>query len=426
MVHLNENKIINLRQFGYQRGVGCSDAINTLINDIINKLNDKMKVAGLFIDLSSAFDTIDYELLLTKLEYYGIRGRSLQLLRSYLQNRRMFVEIKSIDESNHEVTYTSKITNIKRGVPQGSILGPILFIIFTNDLLNFMHYVQPDVKLVVFADDTNIIIGENDLKELTKTVNKSLQYLCDWFTANNLLLNTSKTNVILFKTTTRHSDNLDIQIKGDEIKLVDKVKFLGVNIDVYLNWKQELAAIDSSISSACYALRTLRDMMDLKQLKTIYYALVESRLRYSIMLWGNSYSYNCQKAFILQKRAIRTIVRISQRDSCREYFKKLNILTVPGLYILVILNHFAKYIHEYESQEERKVRESTRRKDFKHKMLPNLNIARHCSRYQAVELFNRLPTDLKLLIYSSHSFKTKLKAFLLEKCLYSVSEFMSN
>lgn len=426
MVHLNANKIINLRQFGYQKGVGCSDAINALINDIINKLNDKMKVAGLFIDLSSAFDTIDYELLLTKLEYYGIRGKSLQLLRSYLHNRQMFVEIKNIDDSNHEVIYTSKITNIKRGVPQGSILGPILFIIVTNDLLNFMHYVQPDVKLVVFADDTNIIVGANDLKELTKNVNKSLQNLCEWLTANNLLLNTSKTNIILFKTTTRHNDSLDVKIKDNKIELVDKVKFLGITIDMYLNWKQELAAIDASISSACYALRSLRDMLVIKQLKAIYYALVESRLRYSIMLWGNSYSYNCEKAFILQKRAIRTMVRISQRDSCREHFKKLNFLTVPSLYILVVLNHLALNIHEFESQEERKIRESTRRKDFKHKMAPKFNIAKYSCRYQAVELFNRLPTDLKLLIYSSHSFKTKLKAFLLEKCFYSVSEFIND
>ncbi|KAJ8704090.1 hypothetical protein PYW07_013384 [Mythimna separata] len=113
--------------------------------------------------------------------------------------------------------------------------------------------------------------------------------------------------------------------------------------------------------------------------------MVESRLRYSIMLWGNSYNYNCQKAFVLQKRAIRTIVRISQRDSCRDYFKELQILTVPSLYILVILTHLAKYIHQYESQDEREIRENTRRKELKHKISPNIRIVKHCSGYQAVE-----------------------------------------
>lgn len=432
MTHLNLNRIINFRQFGYQKGIGTSDAIDNLVNDIINKLNDKIKVAGLFIDLSSAFDTLDHELLLAKLEHYGIRGKALKLLASYLKNRRMYVEIKDINAKNvgkkcvSEVIYKSKMTQINRGVPQGSILGPILFIIFTVDLLNFINNIQPDASLVMFADDTNAIIGSSNLNELSENVNKCLKNLSDWFTANNLIINPSKTNVMLFKTTTRNNDSIDVTLKRDTIKLVNEVKFLGVYIDSLLNWKKELTAIDSSISSACYALRSLRDDIDIKQLKAVYYALVESRLRYSIMFWGSSYEYNCQRAFVLQKRALRTIVRIPQEESCKEYFKKLGILTVPSLYVLVLLSHFAKYIHEHESQEEREFREKSRRNVIKNKIAPKLTIAKHCSKYQSVELFNKLPTDLRSLIYKGTLFKAKLKAFLLHKCLYSISELVTN
>lgn len=193
------------------------------------------------------------------------------------------------------------------------------------------------------------------------------------------------------------------------------------NIDDSFNWKKELAAIDSSISSACYALRTLRDEIDIIQLKIVYFALIESKLRYSIQFWGNSYNYNCQRAFVLQKRAIRTIVRISQRESCRTHFVDLNILTVPSLYVLVLLTNLKKYIHEYETDEERLVRESTRRKDLRNKISPHFNIVKHSSQYQAVQIFNKLPLHLKSLIYAS-TFKTKVQAFLLDKCLYSIED----
>lgn len=226
---------------------------------------------------------------------------------------------------------------------------------------------------------------------------------------------------MLFRTTAGNKDNMDVTLNNEKIALVTDVKFLGIHLDDLLNWKKELAHIDSTISSACYALRKLRDEINTEQLKMVYYALVESRLRYSIQFWGKSYGYNPQRAFILQKRAIRTIVKISQRESCRSHFQRLNILTLPSLYILVLLVNLKKYIHEFESGEERAARENTRRKDIKNKIVPNFNIVKHSPHYQAVQIFNKLPADLKMLLNTS-SFKAKLKAFLLDKNLYSIDE----
>lgn len=200
---------------------------------------------------------------------------------------------------------------------------------------------------------------------------------------------------------------------------------MGVHLDSLLSWKQELNSIESSISSSCYALRSLRDQLNMDQLKMVYYSLIESRLRYSIQFWGNSYEYNSSKAFILQKRCIRTMVRIPQRESCRDHFKTLMILTVPSLYITVLLNHLLKYIHDFETEDESNERYSTRRRDLRHKIQPTLNIYKHSTAYQAVEIFNKLPMDVKELVYRPSMFKRKVKSFLLDKCFYSIQDYLT-
>lgn len=177
------------------------------------------------------------------------------------------------------------------------------------------------------------------------------------------------------------------------------------------------------ISSSCYALRKLREVLTTEQIKDVYYALVESRFRYSIKLWGMSYNYNTQKAFILQKRAIRAIARIPSWESCREHFIKLGILTVPSLYILILLTDFIKTRHRYETASEKEARESTRRKDFPSLITPHLNVVRHGVLHQVTRFYNKLPVELKVE-NRQHVFKRKLKLFLIKKCYYSVNEFL--
>lgn len=424
--HLATNSIISDRQFGYRVNVGTSDAIETLIDDAIDGLNKKQKVAGLFLDLSSAFDMIDHKILISKLEHYGVRGLVLQLLTSYLSNRYQYVELKYYDEETQSSTnFKSTLAKVKRGVPQGSILGPLFFIIFTNDLLNFIYSQNLDVNTVVYADDTNAIITADTIIKLE---NKTLQVLTafnKWFSANNLMLNISKTNILLFKTTARNTDTLNINFDGNIVTTLSTTKFLGIKIDANLNWKEEVSRIEGKVSSACYAIRSLRDELTIEQLKIVYHALVESHLRYSIKFWGNSFKYNIDKAFIMQKRAIRTMVRIPQWESCREHFKILNILTVPCLYILVLLTDVVSNYEKFETSEDRAERLVTRTKNIKHSREPKLVVAQHCVRHQAVKLFNALPTDLKTLT-EKNQFKHHLKRFLLKNCFYSIDNFIAH
>lgn len=419
--HLERYNILNVRQFGYQRNRGAKDAVHTLIDDIVVSLNEKKKVSGLFLDLSSAFDTIDHVALAKKLELYGVRGKTLQLFQSYLNNRYQFVEVISA-ESEELVQCKSRAIKIKRGVPQGSILGPILFIIFTNDLIKFIEDKFTNVKLVVFADDTNAVISAENLESLELKTNEVLSAFDFWFKNNNLVINTSKTNVLLFRTTARNHEHMDIMMTNKIIPLVESVKFLGIYIDSFLNWQPELSKLENKISSSCYALRSLRDEASVADLKMVYHAIVESHLRYSIRFWGNSYDYNVKKAFILQKRAIRTIARIPLWESCRPYFRQLSILTVPCLYILELLTGVTECSSDF-SKDIESDRLVTRRKDRRGVIAPKFNIIKHSPRYQTTKIYNSLPRELKM-VQDHISFKKRLKRFLLEKSFYCIDELV--
>lgn len=204
---------------------------------------------------------------------------------------------------------------------------------------------------------------------------------------------------------------------------METVKFLGIHIDSCLNWKDELQHIENSISSACYALRTLRGDATEAQLITAYHALIDSRLRYSIQFWGNSYSYNVTRAFLAQKRAIRIIAKIPPWVSCKEFFKKFKILTVPSLYIYVVLTYLVKNLYRFESNEEKDLRINSRSRNLKlNTIKPTLKIISHSCKIQGVKLFNQLPVELKCTENYSR-FSTNLKEFLVKNCFYTIDEF---
>lgn len=408
----------------YDAKLGTINAIDTLIDDIVTKLNERKRVLGLFFDLSSAFDTVNHSILLRKLEFYGIRGKAYNLIRNYLVNRNQYVELNNIECGTIGLSepVRSKLVRVGRGVPQGSILGPILFVIFINDLVNYVCGSVPDCSVVVYADDTNAIISGSNMDELNKVTDKAILSFHKWFSSNNLSLNTKKTQMLIFKPNCKKNDKVAVTLNADYVASpVEHVKFLGIFIDSNLNWKRELAAVENSINSACYALRSLRDELSLDQLKVVYFSLVESKLRYSIKFWGNSFKYNINRAFVAQKRAIRTMSRIPPWSSCRDYFLKLGILTVPSLYIFILLTEFVKSQCKSVSHDDQESRLATRTKSIANSFYPKLRVVKHCARYQAVTLFNKLPTELKV-ITSCAVFKRKLKCFLLARSCYSIEE----
>jgi hypothetical protein len=225
------------------------------------------------------------------------------------------VEIKNINFSHHSA---SKWGKIMHGVPQGSILGPLLFLLYTNDLRNF---VKDKSKPILFADDTSIIVTNSNPTDFISDITFVFEYLNKWFRANSLSLNFDKTHFMQFTTKNGPQINLDISYANRTVFKADDTKFLGLHVDNTLSGKSHIEQVLYMLNAACYALRSVKPYMSQEILKMVYYAYFHSAISYGIIFWGNS--ADSTKIFKMQKRAIRIIVGRRNRDSCRALCKNL-------------------------------------------------------------------------------------------------------
>ena len=223
--------------------------------------------------MAKAFDSVSHEILLKKLNYYGIRGTAYNLFKSYLSGRSQYVKVNDV---------CSSLTNIIFGVPQGSILGPLLFLLFINDLPDATNFY---VKL--FADDTFLCSQDKNFDLLELNVNVELRKVFTWLASNKLTLNISKSKYIIFSKK-RKIPNLNIYINDTALERCKSYKYLGVLFDHKLDWKAHIEHIVSKVSKSCGALAKLRHCVDTKTLVNVYHALINSYIRYGIIAWGSA------------------------------------------------------------------------------------------------------------------------------------------
>ena len=190
-----------------------------------------------FVDLQRAFDTVEHDILLSKLEHYGICGLANEWFKSYLSNRNQYVLINGHD---------SNLADVKFGVPQGSVLGPLLFLIYINDLKQALKF----CKLHHFADDTNLLHFSKSIYILNKYVNLDLKNLTYWLYANRISLSVKKTELVIFKHQRKKLDSpIKIKLNRKRLHLSKSVKYLGIKTDEKLNWKQHIHRIAIKINS---------------------------------------------------------------------------------------------------------------------------------------------------------------------------------
>lgn len=316
---LSRNKILYKSQYGFRLNHSTINAVTELTYDTLQSLEEKYSSLAVFLDLSKAFDTIDHSILLKKLEHYGVRGNALEWFRSYLVQRKQFVSFRG---------HSSKILTMPCGVPQGSVLGPLLFIIYSNDTPNALNH----SKAILFADDTTLYYKSKDISELFRNVGRDLYNLNDWFRANKLSLNVGKTNYMLFSKHQTRPPDMVLSIGDEVLKQVNSTKFLGLHIDDCLKWDKHIEHCRKKISSGIYAMNVSKHILSSDNLKILYNSLVLPYLNYGTILWGNTYLKYTNKLEILQKKAIRCISKVGYNEHTMPYFCKYRILKLCDIY----------------------------------------------------------------------------------------------
>lgn len=318
--YLVTHNLLSQSQYGFQANISTEHAILELQNRIVTDLARKHWCSGIFIDLSKAFDSLNHEILLNKLNHLGVRGKSLTWFKSYLSERCQYVEINCSKSNN---------LNITCGVPQGSILGPLLFLVYINDLSDNIG----DSNCILFADDTTILFSEENFNDLEHKMSENLKVIYKWLCLNKLSLNIGKTNYVIFHCPQRKLPHKpSVKIADKEIEMVNDTKFLGVYIDNHLNWKKHCKVTATKCGRVASILYRLKHSLEPKILTTIYHSLFLPHLLYGLTAWGNCISSELKRIRVLQKKVIRTITKSKYNSHTDPICKKLKILKMDELF----------------------------------------------------------------------------------------------
>ena len=311
---LESNKCIYKLQFGFRSKHSTNHTLIDITETIRVALDSKKIAGGVFVDLQKAFDTVNHEILLEKLNHYGIRGIVNQWFQSYLSDRTQFVSL---------LGFKSDILKIKHGVPQGSVLGPLLFLIYLNDLHKAIKY----SKVYHFADDTNLLNVSESPSKLQKQLNIDLKLLYKWLLANKISLNCAKTEFIIFHKP-GHKPNYDFRIKmnGHRVRPSDYIKYLGIYLDSTLSGHSHCEILTKKLKRANGMLSKIRHYVPTSELRSIYHAIFSSHMIYGSQVWGQSITTHTEKIFKLQNRALRIIDFADFRADVDPIYAKNSIL----------------------------------------------------------------------------------------------------
>lgn len=406
--------LFNECQHGFLKGKTTETAVFKFVQTIMRSLENKKYAVGCFLDLSKAFDTMDKTILFEKLEKYGVRGKALDWIQSYFCGRSQVVKINVNSKQ-----YVSESLDVKLGVPQGSVLGPLLFVIYMNDLANVLINMQ-GVFLVNYADDTSLFVEANSANELVLKVKNALNSIEQWFHGNRLKLNLEKTSIIEFKTQYKENYTLIDEFQKLDINVKESCNFLGIQIDGGLVWKDHILKLQKKCNMCHYSIRILKPYLKFNDLKVVYFAHFQSVVRYGIVFWGQA--VDIQKIFIVQKRIIRTMLGLRASESCRGHFKQCDLLTVFGIYIFELVVFIYKYRHYFAEFEKNHVY-NTRNDNKLNIPAHRLTLFEKSCLYAAIKCYNKLPIEIQNLSNVKH-FKFKVKQYLVQVEPYSLDEYL--
>ena len=309
------------------------------MDDIYESLGNKRYVAALFFDLFKAFDTIDRKILLDKLYHYGIRVNIFEWFKSYLSLRSQFVELNGVKSS---------IRNINFGVPQGSVLGPLLFLIYINDIGNIPNLPsQPKF----FADDTNLFVNAENISDLNISAQHSIDKLSEWMTLNKLTINQEKTVYMIFSPFINKVPitSINLYVKNCLINKVDSIKFLGLTIDDDLTFRSHISDLTSQLKKFIGIFYKLSFKLPISTLKILYFSLIHSKILYAIEIYANTYATYLHDLFTLNNRLLRIIQHRHFKYPIIKLYAYFTTLPIPKLYQKQLLLLAHKLFYNYSS-----------------------------------------------------------------------------
>ena len=390
---LDNNSILYDSQYGFRSKRSCSQAIAELTGKILQAREDGKKSASIFLDLSKAFDTLDHSVLLKKLDSYGIRGVVNNWFSSYLSGRKLTAKVMTRPGC---ITY-SDVYDIHYGTAQGSCLGPLLFIIFCNDIQQL-----PLIgSLILFADDTTLSHSHKNINYLEFALKHDMGLLLDWFRANKLTLNLNKT--LMMQYWPGKGRRVKLIIENDEIPMVEHTRFLGVHIDNKLEWSVHTRLLVQKLKANQYLLSRSKNILPTNCLRNIYYSHIHSHLQYGLLVWGGSV---CKKELTgLIKIQNQCLKLISPQIDSKDLYKNLQILQLTDMIQLELIKFgykIAKHEQPLPLQELMNARggKKIHRYPTRGKSVPN--IQKHTSEIfnksfirKSMSEFSKLPDSIK-------------------------------
>ena len=405
---LRQNNSLFSYQFGFRNSYSTTHALISISEQIRTALDNNKFACGVFIDMQKAFDTVDHKILLSKLEYYGIRGIALNWFKSYLNNRMQYTVINDVKSESMKIKY---------GVPQGSVLGPLLFLLYINDLNKAITY----SKIHHFADDTNILYPSHSLKDINKKVNFDLKNVVNWLRANRISLNVNKTEIIIFRSrTNKLSKNMNFRISGQKIEVTQQTKYLGIILDENLSFIPQLNNLKVKLNRANGLLSKIRHYVTTDLLRMIYFTLFDSHMRYGCQIWGQNNNELLNSIQRAQNKAMRIINFKSFKDHSEPLYKQMKILKLKDLVTFnncifaydQLSKNLPNVFTEYFKPTGRQHEHNTRGAKNLLLDIPNVKTAKYGSNSIKVKSVTDWNNIINKLNYDSKSNKSKREGFI--------------
>jgi len=392
-------------QFGFRQNYATVDAVTQFLDHVCNALDDRKCLVSVFIDFQKAFDTVDHDILMRKLYILGFRGPVGYWLKSYLTDRRQCVSVNGI---------RSQQMSVRRGVPQGSVLGPLLFNLYINDM-----HTATGLDIIHYADDTTVFQSGVDVPAIVRSLNAELVKLDDWLRANRLSLNVAKSKVMVF--TKRRLDAIPpVQCRGAVLDFVQSFKFLGVTLDGNLSFKNHGMHVVSRLSRSLGVMRKLSYTLPANAMFTLYYSIFYSHLTYAVVVWGNASQTISGRISSLQRQAVKSIDLANTVDN---NFNRFRILRFSDVIKYFCAQKFFKSVRDencyfYRKTSLAQIEHSHATRFAESGSLTNIYCRTNCSLQsflpQAIKCWNELPSNIKSAT-TYREFKIMLKRFYLRQ-----------